>query len=248
MDRIQQGLHLVRDGSTLVGQGLLDVRNAQTYKDTHKTFEAWVTDTFGLTRGWAYSKIKHYESTMRLESHNLPADIAKTESHVDVLNDVPDDKLTEVVDAARERAASKGKKMSAADLKAAVKEVDSVVEDGDEDEVETTVEPATKEKSYIEMAMENAPQLDTLVRAVRAIGKQIDAVPSGPGTDDFCNRRQSIKMYLEQLIGSMQVGIPHSICPHCEGEKCPQCGNLGWVNSSLAREFAKGETTETVDF
>lgn len=90
----------------------------------------------------------------------------------------------------------------------------------------------------VERCLESGKVLKDIAKAIRNVIKMVQAVPIGPGTTEFCSRRQSIQMSAEQLLGAVQVTIPHSVCLRCNGSGCPQCGNLGWVNSVLARELS----------
>ena len=85
--------------------------------------------------------------------------------------------------------------------------------------------------------LENGRACKEALNAINEAIRKVKAVEEMEGTELFANRRTSIVRILENAKGEVQVTIPVAICPRCNGEKCPQCGNHGWVNAVLKREL-----------
>ncbi|MEM0925975.1 MAG: DUF3102 domain-containing protein [Planctomycetota bacterium] len=99
------------------------------------------------------------------------------------------------------------------------------------------IEPAEESLTEAEMALENASVGREIVNSIRTTIKLIKSVSEAPGTELLVDRQRSIIRELENAKNSVTVTIPKSICPRCNGKGCPQCGNMGWINSVLSREL-----------
>lgn len=97
--------------------------------------------------------------------------------------------------------------------------------------------PKPKKLSKAEQAVENAAMLKEIVNALRGAKQAMKAVKEVEGTELFFARYLSIERDYETLRHAVLVTIPHSVCPRCRGAGCPQCGNHGWVNSTMAKEL-----------
>lgn len=108
----------------LVGEALKEIRDEKLYRESHKTFEKYVDQKWGIVRQRAYQLIDAAEAKSNLSKifdKNKIASSIKTESQLRELKDVPSDKLPEVISTAVERAGDKP--MTAKILKEARDEV-----------------------------------------------------------------------------------------------------------------------------
>lgn len=100
-----------------VGKALCVIRDDRLYRETHKTFEAYVQQRFGLIRQRAYQIIDASEVVASLPA-NRQSEVG--ESKAAELKDVPTNKREEVLNKANKAAQAKGKsKATAKDVKEA---------------------------------------------------------------------------------------------------------------------------------
>lgn len=100
-----------------VGKALSEIKDDRLYRETHKTFEAYVQQRFGLGRQRAYQIIDASAVVASLPA-NKQEEVG--ESKAKELKDVPASKREEVLDKANKAAKVKGKtKATAKDIKEA---------------------------------------------------------------------------------------------------------------------------------
>lgn len=219
-----------------IGPALIELQELQIYKATHKTFEKFVNETFGIERRRAYQIIKAAKVAENLCKRLHKKDVPKIESHLRAIGKVDEEKQASVVEIAHQNAASENRKPVEKDFLDAV-----IIEEGSHEPAEPEPEPEPKKLSIAEQAVQNAPIAQAIVKAINEALRLLRAVEEVPGTELLVAREKSIEMDLKSVKGSVLVTIPHSVCPRCKGKGCPQCGNHGWVNSVQAKELGDGK-------
>lgn len=102
-----------------VGNALKELRDEKLYRDTHKTFDAYVQERFGIKKSQAYNLIDAAGVTENV--HNCGQ--ISNEGQARELAKAPPEQQQAVVDKAAEIAESTGKKVTAATIKQAREEV-----------------------------------------------------------------------------------------------------------------------------
>lgn len=98
---------------------------------------------------------------------------------------------------------------------------------------EPTPEPEPVKKSKAEQALDNACLIAEVRQLVYGLERAMKAVPVVLGTELYHARLKRMLDMVEPLPGALKACEPYRICGHCSGKKCPQCGNHGWVSSSV---------------
>jgi hypothetical protein len=106
-----------------VGNDLIELKQLEVYKETHKTFEAFVRDQFNLERAQAYRLMEAASVTKNLSPIGDKIDTPKLESQLREVAKAPPEQQAEVVKKAVEKAAEENRKPTANDFKQAVKQV-----------------------------------------------------------------------------------------------------------------------------
>jgi UDP-N-acetylmuramoylalanine-D-glutamate ligase len=108
----------------VVGEALKEIRDAKLYRESHKTFEKYVDDKWGLERRRAYQLIEASDAKANLSKilHNNETAVSiNTESQLRELKDVPADSMEAVVNKAADIAGDDT--ITASDIKQAREEV-----------------------------------------------------------------------------------------------------------------------------
>lgn len=106
-----------------VGAYLVELKGLEVYKETHKTFEAFVFDQFGFEKSQAYRLIDAATVSANLSPIGDISVLPKTESQYREVAKAPAEKQAEVVRKAAERAAEENRKPTAKDYKQVVGEI-----------------------------------------------------------------------------------------------------------------------------
>ena len=106
-----------------VGSYLIELRELEVYKETHKSFEAFAFDQFGLERAQAYRLIDAAAVSANLSPIGDTFAFPKTESQYREVAKAPPEKQAEVVKKAAEKAAEENRKPTAKDYKQVVGEL-----------------------------------------------------------------------------------------------------------------------------
>ena len=112
------------------GEALLEISETRLYRETHKTFEAFVFENWGLSRSRAYQIIDASKSAARLSTivDKTPSAAGiKTESQHRELRDVSDRNLPKVIESAAAMAATENKPITAKHIKAAKESIAAAV-------------------------------------------------------------------------------------------------------------------------
>lgn len=93
--------------------------------------------------------------------------------------------------------------------------------------------PKTKKQSKVEEALKNARHIGAVRQLVYGLITAMKAVAVVNGTELYHARLKRLLQLVEPLPAAIKACEPYKICGHCNGKGCPQCGNHGWVSSSV---------------
>ena len=163
---------IARDLPTFIriGSRLKELQQLEVYKETHKSFEAFVLAEFGLSRARAYQLIEAAEVDANLSTivDNRP----QNEAQLREVAKAPPEQQAEVVKKAVEKAAEENRKPTSKDYKQAVKQVvGEIVYENVEPEKPTSISTdeqikteRKKAKSYAEYLQRSIDDLNHLKR------------------------------------------------------------------------------------
>ena len=106
-----------------VGNSLLELQALGVYKETHKTFEAFVRDEFSLEKRQAYRLMEAASVSKNLCPIGHKIEVPKLESQLREVAKAPVEMQVEVVRKATEKAAEENRKPTAKDFKQVVSEL-----------------------------------------------------------------------------------------------------------------------------
>lgn len=209
-----------------VGLALRSIRDEKLYREQHKTFEKYVSERWGFDRSRAYqfidaAEVKQNLSTI-VDKNERVAEINK-ESQLRELVDVPEENLQEVVEKAAEIAGDEP--ITAKVIKQAKAEIE--YEDVPDEP------PPTKKLSKAEEAIENAHHIGAVRQLVYGLITAMKAVAVVDGTELYHARLKRLLQLVEPLPAAIRACEPYRVCGNCNGKGCSQCGNHGWVSSSV---------------
>lgn len=128
------------------------------------------------------------------------------------------------------RAARKKAKEEAAKKKAKEEEAKKAAE--------AAAKPVLSEAMQeVERALENGVHGQKVLQQIRNAMKSLRDLPPLHGLDIVTSRKDSILRHLESAANALSGYLPAMPCPKCEGKKCPDCGNMGWLNKSAQRSI-----------
>jgi hypothetical protein len=93
-----------------------------------------------------------------------------------------------------------------------------------------------------EQAITNGQHAKDVLKQIRAAMKSLRNLPPLSGLEIINQRKDSILHHLEQAANAVTAYTPAEICPKCKGERCPDCGNHGWLNRSAQRAITNQRT------
>jgi len=246
-----------------VGNALREIRQNELYIESHSSFESFVKDRFELSKSRAYQFIDAAEIESSIECDQKP----KNESQYRELAKVPEESVSEVWNMAQEKAKELETPVTANIIKASASDFFDKSSDGepestivdepgdnpitidaefsavetDEDIAEPSfdelVSDDEEETPYSERALANRNFADAIRSQINEAIKLINNLPDVEGMEKLGAKSKSILNDLNNAKGSIINATPHAICPACDGEQCPKCGNYGWVNSALNKEL-----------
>lgn len=210
-----------------VGNDLIELKQLEVYKETHKTFEAFVRDQFNLERAQAYRLMEAASVTKNLSPIGDKIDTPKLESQLREVAKAPPEQQAEVVKKAVEKAAEENRKPTANDFKQAVKQVVGVLVEEGEIEGEEEIE---EEPTIEEICEEDNKKIESFCRAI--VKQFQEDVPKLPWTEDS-GRINSAIASLKAGLTTLR-GAKSEVCPACvEGQtekgKCQYCKGHGYL-------------------
>lgn len=145
-----------------IGLALIELQELQIYKATHKSFEKFVNETFGIERRRAYQIIEATKVAENLCKRLHKKDVPKIESHLRAIGKVDEEKQASVVEIAYQNAASENRKPVEKDFLDAV-----IIEEGSHEPAEPEPEPEP-EAEVTDKVIERARKiLETALASVR---------------------------------------------------------------------------------
>lgn len=207
-----------------VGPKLLELHELGAFKETHKTFESFVSDLFNLERQQAYRLMDAARVAKNLSPIGDKPEVPKLESQLREVAKAPAEKQVEVVKRVAEKAAQENRKPTAKDYKQVVGELMS-----DGETVEATPPPPppkpTPEPTHHpkEMAGPLMAHVSTLTKMLNDLKKRT-AQRGGEWID-----LQSISTQISALKYSLKSAIYHADCPECQGNGCAKCKQTGFL-------------------
>jgi hypothetical protein len=210
---IEKGLATFMD----VGSALVTVKTGDLHRETHKTFEAYCKNKWGISRPRAYQLIEAAETSASLSK--ILDKPPSTESHLHELARVPEDQRANVWQDALEK--TEGKPTA--------KDVREVAETyiADEEEYEEEVEEPEEEPEPTteELMEESKRKLNTLSREIQSHNKAAKQL-ADPWLDD---RLDILKAALKTAAGVVLAARGEGVCAYCDGEGCDHCLETGWL-------------------
>lgn len=220
-----------------VGAALKAIQGGKLYRETHKTFEAYVTERFGFERAHAYRMIEAAEIRENLSPIGDKIGLPDNESQCRELAKVPEDKAAEVWEKAVETAKEKGVAPTAKIVAEARKEV--LAEESSDAAPDETPDEA-QGLEFDEMIARAQEVIKGIIRPINEAMRLLNDVADVVGLEAVVDKQKNVHMSLTNAKGALMLAMPECVCPRCNGAKCVQCGNHGWVNSRLKKELGHG--------
>lgn len=211
-----------------VGSHLIELRDLEVYKETHKTFETFALDQFGLERAQAYRLIDAATVSANLSPIGDKVALPATESQYREVAKAPPEKQAEVVKKAAEIAAEQNRQPTAKDYKQVVGEL--LLEGEGPAVVEAPSPPVTAAKPAPvathhpkEMAGPLMAHVSTLTKMLNDLKKR--TVERGGEWIDI----QLLSTQVSDLKYSLKSAIYYGDCPDCQGKGCVKCRQSGFL-------------------
>lgn len=231
-----------------VGVSLFELNALEVYKETHKSFAAFVADEFGIEKSHAYRLIE----AAKVESNLSPIGDTflkpTSESQYREIAKAPPEKQAEVVKAVAEICQQEERKPTASDYKKAVEEATSpkvaavegelVYEDMDDDDDEIGVEPV-KPIPLSNQPEALVPKIKAAAQAITNLKRDVKYLHAQRGGEWI--PFQEVELELDQLRYKISKAAFAMNCPKCKSktdEKCIVCKGVGFV-SEARKAFAE---------
>lgn len=221
-----------------VGSALKEIRDLKLYRESHKSFEEYCRERWGMGKAYAHRLIGASEVVGNLSPMG---DIPKSERQCRPLTNLEPEQQQEAWAGACKEADSEGRKVTAADVHRKVKE--SRTSQDSTPSVETPAEPqANKIRDSVGNPIPDKLQNDYiaitesvshLLSDLRRLKKQVN--------DRFKNdslwqrlNKSAFDINYDNLRDTIDILKPYTICPYCSGEGCLQgpckvCRDVGWL-------------------
>ncbi|MCA9179629.1 MAG: hypothetical protein KDB14_34475 [Planctomycetales bacterium] len=208
---VQRGMkHFVE-----VGLALKEIRDRRLYRDSHKTFEAYVQQTHNIERAHAYRLIKGAEVVQEMSP---TGDKNPNEAQARELAKAGE-LAGDAWEIAQDKAAKDGREVTATDVREAVDAINAEVEAELDDETE-----------WVPTWTADADAHDGAIAAMQRLQRQLVAMlPDDPWTGKGGTPYgQSIRSTLRQLANDLNAATSVGMCPLCSGEGCKHCCDTGY--------------------
>lgn len=209
-----------------VGFALMQIRDGKFYRESHQTFEAYCIDKWGIQRSRAYQMIEACEVRQDLSTmvdKNVVESVTVNERQVRELSKVPIEELPEIAETIAEKV-NAGEKVTAKVIREIVS---SKLADPE------PVRQCVAEVPTSQTAVENASFCTQIKTKINEALKLLREVPEVDGTQYLVQRERSIRSKLESAKDEVVSATPDRLCGKCNGKKCVQCGNMGWVTARM---------------
>ena len=234
-----------------VGDALKEIRDAKLYRESHKTFEKYVDQKWGMQRAQAYRLIDASVVNQNLspigDKNERVAEI-KTESQLRELKDVPAESIEAVVNKAADIAGEKT--ITASDIKQAREEVLSEPEPAKEpdawEDVDDTPEPEPSKPEQEQDDGWGGDSPQALQAPIQAVATQLTAMLKELKRLSDCIGGEWLDITdLETQIGTLKYSIRQSIywmdCMDCGGKGCKTCRQLGWLSLDRKKHLTQAQ-------
>lgn len=224
----------------VAGKALKTIRDERLYRETHRSFEGYITDRWGFSRQHAHRLIQSVDVAETVTQGRLSGPdgdeaipIPPTERAARELGKLPKDDQADVW---KETVATTPTP-STSDIRATVHK---------RREESASAEPPLTPKvplaadlpEHVQIALENAAVGHSIIADINNAMRKLRDLTAEPGLELLRAKHQAITAYLTSAKNTVSTAIPHSVCPKCKGKKCPQCGNYGWVNAMQAQQLS----------
>ena len=208
-----------------IARGLFELEALEVYKQSHKTFAAFVAEELGFEKSHAYRLIDAAKVEANISPIGENITKPQTESQYREVAKAPPSKQAEVVRKAAETAAKENRKPTAKDYKKVVGELvfDDVEEEDPVDDVDEQELPPVPDHHPKEMAGPLMAHVSTLTKMLNDLKKR--AVDRGGEWIDV----QAISTQVSALKYSLKSSIYYADCPACDGKRCAKCKQTGFL-------------------
>lgn len=225
-----------------VGTALRDIRDSRLYRESHKSFDAYVQDRWSIKKTYAHDLINAVAvaNNVRNCGQNV-VDGAVISSVPEIPNEAV---ARELAKAPKEEQAEVWEEVTSTAPKVTAAAVRSVVE-----KRAATTESAAKTQPplkpayppHVQEALDNARVGTDIIDDINSALRKVKALTKGSGLELLLSKHQQITSFLQSAKSAISTTIPDSVCPRCNGKKCTQCGNYGWVTSLLSQQLKTNE-------
>jgi hypothetical protein len=216
-----------------VGAALSEIRDNKLYRSTHMTFDQYLRDRWGFSRGYGYYLIQATEVQENIfggEKHNLGEQAPDlppipTERHARALAKAPPNKQKEA-----------WAKANATSEKPSVRETNRAVAQVVEAQNVRNVDPGEQFANTLRAAHGEGR---ALIKSINEAMSHLESLQSTPGLEVLVNKNQQIRSFLQSAKNCISSSLPAGVCPKCKGNPkgCPTCGNLGWINAITKQQL-----------
>jgi hypothetical protein len=218
---------VIEKGMESAWEALQVINEQRLYRETHATFESYISERFSMSGRQAYRLISHAEVIANV-THGSEKITLPNERQSRELAKLPPEEQAEAWEEVAETTATPTAKV-----------VKAVVEKRQEAKAEPVAKRLSADQKAAQEAINNAEPGRELLALVRTCMSRLKKLPDVPGLELVNGRRQSIQSHLENAANAISVYLPAEICPRCHGKKCADCGNFGWVNRIMQQQLKK---------
>jgi len=210
---IEQGQQTFLD----VGNALAAISEGKLYRESHRTFSAYIQERWGFTKSHAYRLIEAASVVNKLVDKTSPiGDKITTEAQARELGNVPEEQRGEVLEVATD--ATDGHPTAGA-IRDAYAEV---------------VQPEPPEEETIEDRMKAAnAELSSFARRITDLIGEAEEIDNPHLSDEKHSRLETLKAQLRSAAATVRAAKGAGVCPYCEGKWCRHCLKTGWVTKTV---------------
>jgi hypothetical protein len=219
-----------------VGDALADLRDGKLYREEYSTFEECCDAEFGITPSYARRLVAATGVIENLKSVPIGT-IPENEAQARPLVGLPADKQAEAFKAATDKAASEGRKVTGADVKAAVVASRPVppppkkgampfplIVDKNDVEVPAKLIPLWSRRQEVQDMIKAIQDVKLKIKKAKEANDRLFAGgETGRAPMDF----NDIESHLDMTIADLKACYTVYVCPACKGETCAYCCGLG---------------------
>ncbi len=228
------------EGFLEVGNALFAIQEGELYRETHKTFNAYYKDKFGLDKTHAYRLIAAATVVSKLSPMGdvLPTNERQARELIGMEPKAAKDVMEEVA----EEAAAEGAPITAT----AIREKRELFEADNEPYVKPPDEPDEPEEEAPEPTVEEAmaasnKALESLAREITALHKKAEGLDEPHLEDGKASRLDTLLSQLKAAAGTVRAAKGHAVCSYCDGKGCKPCRKSGWLTKTASESAPRKE-------